>query len=220
MRVALICLAAVSIAFAAGDPIASQAVSILQQRCAQCHSEKVSMSGLQLSSREALLKGGTRGPALKPGNVADSLLIAAIEHRGKLEMPPGRKLDADEIAALRSWVEKSAPWPETTLSKAAESTWWAFRKPVKPTPPQAADARTPIDAFVIQKLREKNLTPAPAADRATLIKRASYDLLGLPPTHDQIEAFVNDKSPDAVGEASRFPTRVATVRREVGPALA
>jgi mono/diheme cytochrome c family protein len=197
MRVALICLAAVSIVFAADDPIASQAVSILQQRCAQCHSEKVSMSGLQLSSREALLKGGTRGPALKPGNVADSLLIAAIEHRGKLEMPPGRKLAAEEVAALRTWVEKSAPWPETTQSKPAATTWWAFRKPVKPTPPQGSDARTPIDAFIVQKLREKNLTPATPADGATLIKRATYDLLGLPPTQEQIQAFVNDKSPDA-----------------------
>jgi hypothetical protein len=154
------------------------------------------MSGLRFSSRETLLRGGTRGPAVVPGNSAASLLIGAVEHKGKLAMPPGPKLADDEIQILRTWVDQSAPWPAQG-SKNAGAEWWAFKKGAKPDVPETAGARTPIDAFILAKLTGAGVEPSAPASRAALLKRASYDLLGLPPTAGQIRKFENDKRPDA-----------------------
>ena len=163
------------------------AVSLLQSACGSCHAGAVAMSGLRLDSREALLKGGQRGPALKPGDAASSLLIQAVQHAGKLSMPPGKKLPEKDIAALTEWVNKGAPWSEAV--SAERPKWWAFQPPVRPV------GKTSIDEFINEKLN--GLKASPEADRATLIRRAYYDLHGLPPTADKIQAFVNDKSPDA-----------------------
>src|SRR4051794_4328049 len=131
------------------DPV--RAVSILESRCGQCHSEKVSMSGFRISTRDAMLKGGTRGPALVAGDPDKSLLIAAIEHNGKLAMPPGPKLPDADIQILRAWVRDSAPWPDASARRAA-SDWWAFQKPVRPDVPPGS--KSPIDAFISSKLTE------------------------------------------------------------------
>ena len=173
----------------------SQALSLLQRRCLQCHSESTAMSGLQLLTREQLLKGGTRGPAIKPGDASASLLFQAVTQSGKLVMPPTGKLSEDETRILRSWIDQGAAWP-AGVKQGIQSDWWAFCKPLRPKPPGAAGAH-PVDAFLMEKLRAAHIEPAPEADRLTLLRRACFDLHGLPPTPDQVRTFLNDTAPGA-----------------------
>ena len=116
------------------DALAAQALSILEKRCLQCHGDKVASSGLRLTSRELVLRGGTRGPAAKPGKSAESLLIAAVLHSGKLIMPPGPKLPEGEVEVLRTWVDRDLPWPQHAVQKSG-AEWWAFLKPQRPVVP-------------------------------------------------------------------------------------
>jgi len=161
------------------------------------------MSGLDLRSREAILKGGKRGPAIVPGQPDQSLLMKAILREGDLKMPPGKQgLSTNEIAAVREWIAKGASSEVTRelTRKKVEPSWWAFKKPVRPSVPavkNSAAVANPIDAFILAKLEEKGLTPSPRADKRTLIRRAYFDLHGLPPTKDQVETFLNDARPDA-----------------------
>jgi hypothetical protein len=154
------------------------------------------MSGLRLTAREALLKGGTRGPALKPGSPADSLLLQAVLRNGKLAMPPGPKLPDEEIATLRAWIEKGAEWSDR-VTQTERPKWWAFQPPQRPRVPGGAATGNPIDAFISQKLQVAKIQPAPVADRLALLRRATFDLLGLPATAEQVRAWEADKSPQA-----------------------
>ncbi len=175
----------------------SRLLPVIERDCQGCHGAAMALSNLDLRTRAALLKGGVRGPAVVPGKADESLLIQAIEGRNKLQMPPGgedKKLAADVVAAFRTWVNVGAPWPE----KAAAGKWdyrdedlWAFR------PMRAFDGARHIDDFVDAKLKEHGVRAAPKADRRTLIRRASNDLTGLPPTPEETGAFVNDRSPKA-----------------------
>jgi Protein of unknown function (DUF1549)/Protein of unknown function (DUF1553)/Planctomycete cytochrome C len=169
------------------------AVGILQQKCAQCHGETSGMSGLKVVSREGLLKGGNRGAAIVPGKSEESLLYKAVAHIGDVSMPPGGALKPEEVREVKEWIDSGAAWTSGSVTSAA-STWWAFRKPVRPV---VAAGGNPIDAFINSKLRAAGIPASPEADRLTLIRRASYDLLGLPPNKEQVDAFVSDKSPDA-----------------------
>lgn len=146
------------------------------------------MSGLKINSRENLIKGGKRGSAVIPGKANESLLYQAVAHVGDLKMPPGTALTPDEVKTVKDWIDSGAQW---TTGK-----WWAFEKPSRPAVPAGASSN-PIDAFIDQKLKAAGLTSAPEADRLTLIRRASYDLVGLPPTQDQVSTFLKDKAPDA-----------------------
>ena len=177
----------------AASPLPSQAVAILNQRCLPCHGDSA-MSGLSVLTRDQLVKGGTRGAAIQPGKPDASLLVEAVERKGKLAMPPASKLADNEIAVLRDWIAAGAEWSSAPVS-ATPRTWWAFNKPVRHPLPKSDG--NPIDAFIGEKLRKSGLEPAPAADRAVLLKRAYYDLTGLPPTAQQIQDFVDDKSPDS-----------------------
>jgi hypothetical protein len=159
-------------ALAASDEIADKAAAILQQRCFACHSDKTAMSDLQLASREQILRGGKRGPAVKPGQASDSLLFQAVSHAGKLTMPPGAKLPDEEIATLRAWIDKGAEWPKQIVAL-KNADWWAFHKPTRPPVPQVAGAKTPIDAFILEKLRAAAIPPAPEADRTSCAAPAS-----------------------------------------------
>ena len=170
-------------------------LAVLHERCIQCHGSKTAMSGLAVDSREALLKGGTRGPALKPGASEDSLLYQAAAHTGEPHMPPTGKLAADEIAALREWIDAGAEWRLSEAPSGSPADWWAFRKPVKLEVPSGANH--PVDAFLMERLEAEGLEPAAPADRATLIRRATFDLHGLPPTYEETQAFVNDPDPKA-----------------------
>jgi hypothetical protein len=149
------------------------------------------------------MKGGIRGPAVQPGQPDASRLISAVEHGADLKMPPGSKLSADQIASLRRWVELDLPWPDNRVSDQAvskPSEHWAFRAPVRAPEPEVKNpgwVRNPIDSFVLVRLEQEGLQPSPEADRSTLIRRLHLDLLGLPPTPADVEAFVTDTRPDA-----------------------
>ena len=171
---------------------------IFQEKCGGCHGAGQKLSDLRLDSREGVLRGGKRGPAVVPNHAETSLLIGAIEQTGALKMPPGKKLPDADIAALRRWIELGAPWPEVDAKSepawpySAEDTWEI--QPLRAatvTPGQNA-----IDTFILRKLQEKGLQPAPPADRATLIRRATFDLIGLPPTPQDVQAFVHDAAAD------------------------
>ncbi len=181
---------------------------VLADNCYKCHSsqsERVK-AGLMVDTREALLKGGEHGPAISPGDPDKSLLIKAISYNDPdLQMPPKKKLSDDEIADLASWIRMGAPAPttwSTGIKKAADSgkshwAWQPLKKPAVPEVKNTAWVQTPVDNFILAKLEEKDLTPNPIADKHTLIRRATFDLIGLPPTPQEVEDFVNDNSPDA-----------------------
>jgi len=188
-----------SVVSAQDTQTASRAIGVLEQRCWSCHGPALSQSGLRLDSREAALHGGNRGPAIVAGNAAQSRVIQAIRRTGQLAMPPGPKLPDVEIAILERWIGAGAVWPGTVTSSAPAQNWWSFTKPVRPQAPALKEAwvRTPIDAFILQKLTAEKLRPARDADRRMLARRAYLDLHGLPPTSEQIEKFANDPAPDA-----------------------
>jgi hypothetical protein len=119
------------------------------------------------------MKGGTRGPALVAGNAAQSRLVQAIRRTGPLQMPPGPKLPDAEIAIIEQWITSGAVWPKTAAAAGPAQTWWSLKKPVRPpVPAKDSWARTPIDAFISQKLNAEKLKPAREADRRTLARRA------------------------------------------------
>ncbi len=184
------------------------APQILKTSCQPCHNESSRASGFSVTTREALLTGGNRGPAITPGNPSKSLLADAISQTGDLKMPPGRKLPEDQIATLRTWIAGGAPWssdmqgaaPKTAAAKPRGADWWAFQ-PVRrvdpPTTKQAAWARNPIDQFLLARLEKENLQPSPEASKETLLRRVSLDLTGLLPTAVEIKEFTADARPDA-----------------------
>jgi mono/diheme cytochrome c family protein len=181
---------------------------VLARNCYACHSES-KMGGLEATSREGLLKGGKRGPAVVPGSIEKSLLVAAINQSNPaFKMPPSGKLTPEEIEALTQWVKAGAEWPAAVATPKVSSkritpeqrAWWAFRPVRKPAPPsirQTAWAKTTIDRFILARLEERKLQPVPPAARRTLIRRAYYDLTGLPPTVEEVEHFIADRSPEA-----------------------
>ncbi|MFN3325452.1 MAG: PSD1 and planctomycete cytochrome C domain-containing protein [Bryobacteraceae bacterium] len=182
-------------------PAGLEAKAVIEAKCAGCHGDRVRMSDLDLRDRDAMLKGGQRGPAIVPGDAEASLLYKAVRREGELQMPPGKTaLTGSEIAILRDWIDAGAPWDARSGQAVSAPSWWSFRKPVRPPIPQvkhAAWVRNPIDAFILRKLGEIGLQPAPPADRHTLVRRAYFDLHGLPPTPEQVDEFVNDKSENA-----------------------
>ena len=190
-RLVALVVFAVAVASAATGP------EVLHTRCLQCHNDKTAMSELRLDSREAAIAGGTRGAALVPGQAEQSLLYKAVTHAAPPHMPPTGKLADDEIAALRDWIDSGAEWAEDALSAAPSNKWWAFQRPVKPEVPQIEGVDHPVDAFLIAKLREEGLEPAATADRRTLIRRATFNLHGLPPSYEETKAFVEDPADDA-----------------------
>jgi hypothetical protein len=161
-----------------------------------------------LDSLEALLKGGRSGPAIVPGDPDRSLLIQAVHQSGSLKMPPAGKISGEAIANLSQWIKDGAAWVENAKAGDAsvyvlrpdQKAFWSFQ-PVRKQAAPAADRpdwnRNPIDQFIYAKLKEKGLKPGSKADRATLLRRATFDLTGLPPTREDIAAFVNDPSPGA-----------------------
>jgi len=179
---------------------------LLTQRCFECHShDRKIKGGLTLDSRSGWEKGGDTGPALIPGKPDESLLIKAIGHLDKdLAMPPKKKLSDEEIATLTEWVKMGAPDPRKTAQNSGASVeearhHWAFQpitNPPVPPSPFAEKSTAPIDAFLFSAMAGHGLQPAPLADRSTLLRRATYDLTGLPPSAEEITAFFNDPRPD------------------------
>ncbi len=158
------------------------------------------MGGLGLDTREGILKGGKHGPALVEGKPEDSLLIKAIRKVDEnLKMPPSGSLKDAEIAILTQWVQMGAPWGGAAQEKSAEK-FWAFENPKKSTFPQVSKSdwvKSPVDVFILSGLEAKGLAPSAPADKRTLIRRATYDLIGLPPTAEEVQNFLEDNSPEA-----------------------
>ena len=180
---------------------ADRASEILKHECLSCHGS-IRASGLDLRSREGMLRGGNRGPAVEPGRPASSLLYQAVAHAGDLAMPPGEKrLPDQDVETLKAWIEAGASWPDSAGDEGGGPAWWSFRPPVRPEPPQVREAshrvRNPIDNFVLARLHAQGLKPAPEATRPELVRRVYVDLIGLPPTPEQVESFLRDESPQA-----------------------
>jgi mono/diheme cytochrome c family protein len=194
-----------------------QAAAILKANCIGCHGAPLKNAGLDLRKRETMMKGGERGSALEPGSPDLSRMYRQVAHLDAPHMPPGKKLADSDIAILKAWIERGAPFEDlldqkeeearAALAKledrpitAAERNWWAFRKPVRTVPPEVKEsswARNPIDRFLLASMEKKGLKPSPEADRRTLIRRLYLDLTGLPPTPADVRDFLDDKRPDA-----------------------
>jgi len=187
---------------------------ILADSCYACHNAKLktAFGGLRLDSREGLRKGGDSGPSLIPGDAENSRLIKAISYQHEIKMPPAGKLKPEQIAALIEWVKMGAPDPREATPVAGEpeakpagyntaeaaKTFWAFQPVRKPAAPKVRDkgwVQSPIDAFLLAKLAGKR--PPNPLDRASLLRRVTFDLTGLPPTPAELEAFLNDTAPGA-----------------------
>ncbi len=176
------------------DLFRKHVLPVLRRDCQGCHGGQQAFSKLDLRTRESALKGGMRGPAIVPGSAGRSLLMQFLEGGGALQMPPGKKLPPEALAAFRAWIDGGAPWAEDTGEAWAsykEEDLWAFR----PVPPR--DKSKSIDDYIRARLADLGLAPAPPADRRTLARRAFIDLTGLPPSPEEVEAFVNDPSPEA-----------------------
>jgi mono/diheme cytochrome c family protein len=176
---------------------------ILAQNCYACHGPDKHRSGLRLDTAAAVLHGGNSGPAVIAGQSGESLLVKAVTGAKDVKaMPPKEpRLTAQQIALLRTWIDQGAkaPLSEVAATAANRSKHWAFQKPVRPAEPAVKDpswVRNPIDRFILARLEREGLTPSPEAGRVTLLRRLSLDLLGLPPTLEEVEAFLHDDRPD------------------------
>lgn len=192
----------------AADPINSDAFEtrvrpVLAQACFSCHLD-AAMGGLRMDSREHILKD------IVPGDPDSSKLVQAIRYNGARKMPPTGKLKDEEIASIEAWIKGGAVWPEGQKGASVKSTpyvitgeqrnFWAFRPAANPAVPEVVNkkwARTEIDHFILAKLESAKLRPVAAADKRTLIRRATFDLTGLPPTPEEVAAFEEDNSAEA-----------------------
>ncbi len=176
---------------------------IFEKNCYRCHGPEMQTKGLRLDSKQAAYTGGTSGKVIIPGNAAVSTLYKRVAGIGDLARMPfgGNPLDAAQIELIRAWIDQGAEWPDVAAAKPAEATrHWAFLLPRRPPLPKVNHKtwpRNPIDYFVLARLEKEGLVPSPEADRTTLLRRLSLDLIGLPPTPAEVEAFLAEKSPNA-----------------------
>jgi hypothetical protein len=223
--IGLTCLAMCSAPTAAEEPRFDAAAleffekrvrPVLVQRCYECHSGAIEepKGGLRLDSRTAILNGGDTGPAIDAAAPGKSLLIDAINYGEIYQMPPKSKLPDEEIAVLTRWVEMGVPWPKEeaagSIAKdefdldARKQSHWAWRPVQRVSAPEMNDASwplAPLDKFILARLEENGIKPAAPADRRTLLRRLHFDLIGLPPSPEEVEAFVRDESPHALEAA-------------------
>ena len=187
-----------------GDLYGATIQPLLKSSCLPCHNGKVKQGGLDLSTREALLKGSEHGPVVVPGNANDSQLYKLVAHITEPGMPfKAKKLPEASVAAIAEWIKAGVPYgeanPEGDIAAEA-SKHWAFRVPVRPAVPavkQARWSRNPIDSFIAAEHAKRGLPPLGEADRRTWLRRVYIDLIGLPPTPEQVRHFEADKSPAA-----------------------
>ncbi len=188
---------------------------ILAANCQKCHNMNAQVAQLDMTTAEGFARGGESGPLVNKETPEASRLLKVISYDESLKMPPKGKLKPEEIADITAWVKMGAPWPGAIASAPAKSApknasvrsftedeknFWAYQPMKQVTPPSVKNTawvKSPIDNFILAKLEEKNLQPAAPADKLTLLRRATFDLTGLPPTQAEMQAFLNDKSPDA-----------------------
>jgi hypothetical protein len=200
---------AAATAGAAAPSFERDVAPLLAEHCHACHGARKQESGLRLDSRAAALRGGDHGPALVPGKASASALVLAVggRHPEVARMPHRRDpLAAADVAVLTAWIDAGADWPGSGAAEAAGTvgtvggkgaSHWAFKPFTRPTPPKARATGHSIDGFVRERLAKEGVAPSPEADRATLLRRVSLDLTGLPPTPEDVDAFVSDKAPGA-----------------------
>ncbi len=187
---------------AVADSSAAEIQSLLTTLCVSCHSGAQAAGGLTLDSRAGMVKGGKSGPAVVPGIAGASPLFQRVAASDRaLRMPlGGTPLSGEQIAAIKRWIDEGAVWPATVepANVARARNHWSYIKPVRPPVPSVNGAlRNPIDNFILARLQKENLKFSPEASKETLIRRVSLDLIGLPPTLDEIGTFLADNRPDA-----------------------
>ncbi|MCP4508246.1 MAG: DUF1549 domain-containing protein, partial [Fuerstiella sp.] len=201
----------------ANDPVdyLERIKPVLRERCYACHGALKQEGELRLDTAALAIKGGDSGAAITPGDAKSSLLLERItsSDAGERMPPEGEPLEPEQIAALRNWISANARAPVDEQPEQEARDHWAFRSPVRPTVPELAGSETeqnrwrhnPIDAFIARQHQERGLTAQPAADRRVWLRRVSLDLIGLPPTPEDLDSFVADQSADA---ADRIVTRL------------
>jgi mono/diheme cytochrome c family protein len=188
---------------------------IFATSCQRCHNSKAKVAGLDLTTAEGFLRGGDSGPVVNKEKPDESRLLKVIAYDSEMKMPPTGKLKNDEIAALTDWVRMGAPWPGAAPVAPSENwpknssvrpftevekSFWSYQPVIDAVPPQVKNEawiKSPVDRFVLAKLEAKNLKLALPADKLTLLRRATFDLTGLPPTENEMRDFLADRSPDA-----------------------
>ncbi|HMV46416.1 MAG TPA: DUF1549 domain-containing protein [Blastocatellia bacterium] len=188
---------------------------VLAANCAKCHNPKAQVANLDLTTAEGFARGGESGVLINKEKPEESRLLKVIAYDDNLKMPPTGKLKDSDIAVLTEWVKMGAPWPNAKVGAVAEvkpekkstrefteeeKKFWAYQPLANPPVPKVKNAawvKSPIDAFLLVELERKNLTPAPPADKLTLLRRATFDLTGLPPTEVEMKNFLADDSPNA-----------------------
>jgi hypothetical protein len=176
----------------------SEMEPVLRKNCIGCHNSRIRTSGLALDTEGGVRAGGKRGPVAGTGNPESSALYQAILHTGSLKMPPTGRLSDGEIAVFKRWIELKLPWAGNAVNGSGPGHW-AFRAPVRPPEPTGdiSWGNNAIDRFIRARLNQAALAPSPEADHATLLRRVSLDLTGLPPSPEELEAFRNDQRPGA-----------------------
>jgi len=206
IRLTMFCLTLVGASAVSADPgpgkvdFVRQIKPLLQKHCVECHGAEAQEGGLRLDVRSVALEGGDSGYAIVPGKVAEGALLERVTSDDPdLRMPPeGDPLSEADVALLKRWIEQGADWPTGADDETAGNDHWAYQPVTSPQPPlKETGASHPIDAFVRARLKAAGLAPSPEADRYTLVRRLYLDLLGLPPSIAEVDAFVNDASPDA-----------------------
>ena len=192
----------------AADKFENSIRPLLAERCFSCHGPKKQWASLRLDSLDGMLKGGDTGPAIVAGKPAESELLRRVQEQDEdLRMPPaetGKPLSAEQVKLLTEWIRQGAIWPESsTAHSTKEEAWkthWAFQPVVRTELPAVEDTawvKQPIDHFIEKRLKEAGLSHSSEADRHTLIRRAAYDVTGLPPSPTEVAEFLNDNSADA-----------------------
>ncbi len=176
---------------------------ILAKSCYGCHGPKLQMGGLRLDAKKLALAGGQSGKAIEPLKAANSTLyirVAGIGDQARMPMG-GKPLDPAQVKLLKAWIDEGAEWPEATGAEITEiKKHWAYIPPKRPALPAVANSRwisNPIDTFILARLEKEGIAPSPEADRTTLLRRVSLDLIGLPPSIEEVDAFLKDKSKNA-----------------------
>jgi hypothetical protein len=172
---------------------------IFKASCQKCHGPEKPKGQFRLDVRALAMKGGVSGKAILPGNSKESRIVRLLLEKDDENRMPQKApaLAPAKIELLRAWIDQGAAWPDAAAGDVKVEAHWAYVKPVRRDPPPAPNARNPIDNFILARLEKESIEPSPEADRPTLIKRLSYDLLGLPPSVDEVDAFVADAAPDA-----------------------
>jgi len=188
----------------AADDFNKTVAAIFERRCLSCHNNKDKKGGLSLVTQRDLLAGGENGAVVAPGKPAESLLLDYVTGDKPAMPKTGPPLAVEEVAAIRAWIAAGAKWPGDLVLRdrsLADANWWSLKPLTRPAVPQIRNPKSkiqnPIDAFIVAKLQERGLAQSPAANPRTLIRRLSFDLIGLPPTPAEVEAFLADKDEQA-----------------------